>query len=174
MHRLQTAYTVHFNRRHRHSGHVMQGRYGAWLVETDAYMSRLSRYVHLNPVFTAVARSQPLAERIALLRRCPWSSYRAYIGGARPPACLDTGPVLAMLASDAGTLAETYRGFVERGIEDIDAGFLEARDLSGLCLGSAAFARRFNPSIRPGGPAANGRKRSPFDAAARGEAWRRF
>ncbi len=29
MHRLQTAYTVHFNRRHRRSGHLMQGRYGA-------------------------------------------------------------------------------------------------------------------------------------------------
>jgi REP element-mobilizing transposase RayT len=28
MHRVQTAYTVHFNRRHRRSGHLTQGRYG--------------------------------------------------------------------------------------------------------------------------------------------------
>ena len=51
MHRWQTAYTVYFNRRHRRVGHLVQGRYGAWLVERDAYLLRLSRYVHLNPVF---------------------------------------------------------------------------------------------------------------------------
>ena len=56
MHRLQTAYTIHFNLRHCRSGHLMQGRYGAKLVEKDAYLLRLSRYVHLNPVFTAAAR----------------------------------------------------------------------------------------------------------------------
>ena len=28
MHRLQTAYTIHFNLRHCRSGHLMQGRYG--------------------------------------------------------------------------------------------------------------------------------------------------
>ena len=58
MHRLQTAHTVYFNRRHRRCGHLMQGRYGARLVEKDAYILRLSRYVHLNPVFTAAARKR--------------------------------------------------------------------------------------------------------------------
>jgi REP element-mobilizing transposase RayT len=142
MHRLQTAYTVRFNPRHQHSGHVMQGRYRAWLVETDAYMLRLSRYVHLNPVFTAAVRPRPLAERLALLRSYPWSSYRAYIGRARAPTFLDLGPVLAMMTPDPGMQRQTYCGFVESGIEDIDAGFLEIKNLSVLCLGSAAFRAR--------------------------------
>jgi REP element-mobilizing transposase RayT len=59
MHRIETAYTVYFNRRHERCGHLMQGRYGARLVEKDAYALRLSRYVHLNPVFTAAARERP-------------------------------------------------------------------------------------------------------------------
>ncbi|MBM4027179.1 MAG: hypothetical protein FJ280_17500 [Planctomycetes bacterium] len=139
MHRLQTTYTLHFNRRHTHSGHVMQGRYRAWLVETDAYMLRLSRYVHLNPVFTAAVRSRPLAERIALLRQYPWSSYLAYLGRVAPPTFLDVGPVLATMTADPVAQRETYRGFVESGIEDINAAFLEAKDCAGPCLGSVAF-----------------------------------
>lgn len=83
MHRLQTAYTVYFNRRHTRCGHLMQGRYQARLVEKDAYILRLSRYVHLNPVFTAAARRRPLRERITMLRRYHWSSYCSYIGGVR-------------------------------------------------------------------------------------------
>jgi putative transposase len=137
MQQLQTAYTVHFNRRHERCGHLMQGRYHAWLVETDAYMLRLSRYVHLNPVFTPALRHRPLAERITVLRGYPWSSFRTYIGGARPLAFLDTGPVLALLAPDA--TPATYRRFVESGIEDIDAAFVEAQSASPLCLGSPAF-----------------------------------
>jgi len=95
MHRLQTAYTVYFNRRHRRCGHLLQGRYGAWLVERNETMLRLSRYVHLNPVFTTAARRQPLSERIALLRQYPWSSYRSYIGREPPRAFVEYAPVLA-------------------------------------------------------------------------------
>jgi REP element-mobilizing transposase RayT len=39
MHRLQTAYTVYFNRRHRRCGHLMQGRFGASLVDERSLYS---------------------------------------------------------------------------------------------------------------------------------------
>ena len=55
MQRLETAYTVYFNHRHRRCGHLFQGRFGSVLVEEDEYMLKLSRYVHLNPVFTKPA-----------------------------------------------------------------------------------------------------------------------
>ena len=140
MHWLQTAYTVHFNRRHERCGHLMQGRYQAWLVETDAYMLRLSRYVHLNPVFTAALRQRPVAERIALLRRYSWSSYRAYIGRADRRRSWTRARSWRMMAP--GGTAETYRRFVEAGIEDIDAAFLEVKGRSRLCLGSQAFREK--------------------------------
>jgi putative transposase len=47
---LQTTYTVRFNRRHRRSGHLFQGRFKAHLVEADTYSRELLRYLHLNPV----------------------------------------------------------------------------------------------------------------------------
>ena len=142
MHRLQTAYTVYFNHRHARHGHLLQGRYGACLVERDAYLLRLSRYVHLNPVFTKVLRSRPLRERLTFLRQYRWSSYRSYIGKDRRLAWVDYTPILATVASHDSTPAETYRRFVEAGVAPIDAAFLEEAKASRLCLGSERFRAR--------------------------------
>lgn len=113
MHRLQTAYTIYFNRRHAQSGHLMQGRYGAKLIEKDAYLLRLSRYVHLNPVFTVVMQSRPAAERILALRQYVWSSYGGYIGTVRSPDWLECGPILAIVEADSPKSRTAYRRFVE-------------------------------------------------------------
>ena len=142
MHRLQTAYTVYFNHRHARHGHLLQGRYGACLVERDAYLLRLSRYVHLNPVFTKVLRSRPLRERLTFLRQYRWSSYRSYIGKDRRLAWVDYTPILATVGSRNGGKAETYRRFVEAGVAPIDAAFLEEAKASRLCLGSERFRAR--------------------------------
>jgi putative transposase len=136
MHRLETAYTVYFNHRRERRGHLMQGRYKAFLIERDAYLLRLSRYVHLNPVFTKPLRDRPTRERIALLRRYPWSSYRSYIGRDARLAFVDYGPLLEAVGSGHSGV---YRRFVEAGISQIDAAFIEEARASKLCLGSEAF-----------------------------------
>jgi len=142
MHRLQTAYTVHFNRRHCRTGHLTQGRYGAWLVERDAYMLRLSRYVHLNPVFIKSVRSRPVRERVSLLRQYPWSSYRSYIHSSGRLPSVDHGPILTMIQADTSGQAGAYRRFVEAGISDMDAAFIEVKTASRLCIGSESFRDR--------------------------------
>ena len=142
MHRLQTAYTVYFNHRHERHGHVMQGRYGAVLVERDAYLLRLSRYVHLNPVFTKALRGRSVGERRAALRGYPWSSYRSYIGKDRRLPWVDYAPILATVASGPTKPAETYRRFVEAAMIDIDAAFVEEARTARLGLGSEGFRAR--------------------------------
>ena len=49
---FQTTSTVRFNRRHRLSGHLFQGRYKAVVVDPGqrGYFATLSDYIHLNPV----------------------------------------------------------------------------------------------------------------------------
>jgi hypothetical protein len=54
MRQLNGVYTQRFNRRHGRVGHVFQGRYKAILVERDAYLLELARYVVLNPVRAGV------------------------------------------------------------------------------------------------------------------------
>jgi REP element-mobilizing transposase RayT len=44
------VYTQTFNRRHRKVGHLFQGRFKAILVDRDAYLLEVCRYVELNPV----------------------------------------------------------------------------------------------------------------------------
>ncbi len=148
MHRLQTAYTVYFNRRHKRCGHLMQGRYGARLVEKDAYILRLSRYVHLNPVFTAAARRRPIRERVTMLRQYRWSSYRSFIGSDRPLGFVDYAPVLATVSLEPTRQAPAYRRFVESGIDHLDAPFLEAKSASALCIGSEGFRDRIRRLYR--------------------------
>jgi len=148
MQRLETAYTVYFNRRHKRCGHLFQGRFGSVLVEEDQYMLKLSRYVHLNPVFTKPARRLSLKERVGILRAYPWSSYRGYIGQVEQEAFVDYRPILAMVESRPSRHAEVYRGFVESGIEDIDAAFIDTKRASRLCIGSEGFRGRVEDLYR--------------------------
>lgn len=46
--RLTTSYVMYFNRKYNRIGCLFQGTYKASLVESDAYLLYLSRYIHLN------------------------------------------------------------------------------------------------------------------------------
>lgn len=75
---LQTAFTVRYNRRHKRSGHLFQGRYRAEPVQSGLYGRKLLLYIHLNPV-----RSQRKGKILYVggledLDRFRWSSHRAY------------------------------------------------------------------------------------------------
>lgn len=64
-------YTGFINARHRWTGHLWQGRFGA-VVMDEAHLAHAMRYVTLNPV------------RAGLVKRAedwPWSSARAHLAG---------------------------------------------------------------------------------------------
>ncbi|MCH7921394.1 MAG: hypothetical protein IIC50_25930 [Planctomycetes bacterium] len=42
--RFQTAYTLYFNRGHNRHGHLLQGRFGASVVDEDEYTPALHKY----------------------------------------------------------------------------------------------------------------------------------
>ena len=50
MRQLNGRYTQAYHRRHHRGGHLFQGRFKAILVEKDAHLLELCRYVVLNPV----------------------------------------------------------------------------------------------------------------------------
>ena len=50
---LNASYCMWFNVRRRRHGHLLQGRFGAFVVEDDAGWQEVARYVHLNPVRVA-------------------------------------------------------------------------------------------------------------------------
>lgn len=76
MQRLGQHYVQYFNRRHRRSGTLWEGRFRSCLVDTERYLLLCQRYIELNPV---------RAHMVEAPEAYPWSSYRANALGADDP-----------------------------------------------------------------------------------------
>jgi len=138
---LQTVYTIRFNRRHRRSGHLFQGRFKAQLVEADDYALALIRYIHLNPVRVRAVKALSSAKKLRRLEAFPWSSHRCYAGAQAAPAWL----ALDWMRYYGATrrVARThYRRDLEQALEqeDLSSPWQAAR--GGLVLGGEALWKR--------------------------------
>jgi putative transposase len=89
------------------TGHFFERRYHARLVDTDAYMFELLRYVHLNPVVAGLATS-PRAYR--------WTSHHNYLG-ERSDGWVTTDFALSMFSSERDKAVAAYREFVNADTE---------------------------------------------------------
>jgi putative transposase len=103
---LNGTYTQLFNRRYQRLGHVFQGRFKAILVEKDAYLQELARYIVLNPVRARMVRSA---------KDWAWSSYRATAGMKTPPEFLSVDWLLGVFGKRRAAAQLAYREFVAAG-----------------------------------------------------------
>ena len=102
---IQAVSSVYARRKQRAvqtTGHFFERRYGATLVDTDAYWLAVVRYIHRNPVEAGVV-SDPADY--------PWSSHRYYLGEEGRRDWLTIGPTLAMFGKANEAIA-AYRRFV--------------------------------------------------------------
>lgn len=107
MRQLNGVYTQYVNREHQRVGHVFQGRYKAILVERDAYLVELARYVVLNPV---------RAGMVSLPGEWPWSSWSAMLGHSPSPGWLETRWLLRQFSEDDTQARQAYEDFVRAGV----------------------------------------------------------
>ena len=107
MRQLNGIYTQASNRRHRRTGHLFQGGYKAILVDADAYLLELTRYVVLNPVRATMVENPGAWD---------WSSYQAMIGNVVAPHWLATDRLLALFSSSREEAVKNYMQFVAEGI----------------------------------------------------------
>jgi len=103
MRQLNGVYTQGFNRRHKRVGHVFQGRYKGILVDADAYLMELSRYVVLNPV---------RARMVKAAGEWRWSSYHCMIGKQECPAWLELDYVLSRFSNSRQQAQMQYIEYV--------------------------------------------------------------
>jgi putative transposase len=143
MRHLNGVYTQAFDRQHKRSGHVLQGRWPlqtedraarAIVVEKETHLLELARYVVLNPVRARAVRSA---------RDWRWSSYRATAGMAEAPEFLTTDWVLAQFHRSPARATSLYREFVKQG-RGVDA-WTELR--GGILLGSDDFVDKLKPLL---------------------------
>ncbi len=156
---LGVSYSVWFNRRHRRSGHLFQGRFKAVVVDFLEWGVFLSRYIHLNPVRTKrhglgkaaraadregmgePADEELIFKRLRAMEVYRWSSLRAYCGWQKSPPWLHREEILAAFGRAARARRE-YRRYLEEGIR----GGLEESPweslVGGLVLGGEELLER--------------------------------
>ncbi len=101
------VYTQRFNRGHHRVGHLFQGRFKSVMVDRDAYLLELCRYIVLNPVRAGmVERPEDYV----------WSSYRATAGVSREAVFLASDWILSQFAAKKGPARKRYMEFVRAGI----------------------------------------------------------
>lgn len=70
MRRLNSKYTLYYNRKYNYVGHLFQGRYYSEIIEDNSQLLEVSRYIHLNPVRAKICNNP---------KDYIWSSYKNYI-----------------------------------------------------------------------------------------------
>jgi REP element-mobilizing transposase RayT len=136
MRQLNGVYTQTSNRRHQRVGHLFQGRYKAILVDSDAYLLELSRYVVLNPVRAGMVKK---------VEAWQWSSYRASVGLEPPTSWLSVDAVLSQFAKRRSLAQQRYAQFVAEGVK-ADSPWLHLKNQ--IFLGDEQFVKQMQTHLQ--------------------------
>lgn len=126
MRNLNGLYSQWFNFRHERVGHLLQGRYHSSLVDKEAYLLEVARYILLNPVRSGLCKEPGL---------WPWSSYRATAEGAPAARRLVTKRLIREFG-EGRKARDRFVSYVEAGISKPDPATTE-RLVS--CVGGERF-----------------------------------
>lgn len=107
MRQLNGVFTQSINRKHSRVGHLFQGRYKAILVDKDAYLLELCRYIILNPV---------RAKMVDTPDEWLWSSWHCMVGKQASPNWLATDALLNYFDKERSVAIAEYIHFVEEGV----------------------------------------------------------
>jgi len=146
MRHVNGVYTQAFNRRHAKVGHLFQGRFKAILVDRDAYLLDVCRYVEMNQVRARLASTG---------RDWPWSSYRAHVGAVPTPPWLDTEGLHGYLLGRGVQDAADRRRACLKYAELVEAGkgvrLWDEQLRQQIYLGDQAFVDRMQAKAEAGG-----------------------
>lgn len=95
--KLSNSYTKYYNVKYNRVGPLLQGEFKAVLIESEAQLIHVSRYIHLNPISSFLIKN---------LDDYRWSSYKEYIGDDTEDIC-NKETILGIFKS-----SKSYRQFV--------------------------------------------------------------
>ena len=109
MRHINGLYTQYFNRSHGLDGHLFRGRYKSILVDSDAYLLELLRYIHRNPIEAGIADR---------LDSYQWSSHKGYLSRSEKWEWLYKEYVLKIFSKNTNEALKRYRDFVNKEIPE--------------------------------------------------------
>jgi len=134
-------YTRKYNIRHKRSGHLFQGRFKNFLIESPEYLLCLSCYIHRNPL------RAKMVKRLADYR---WSSYRVYAYGKKSPDWLNTDLIFSFFAGGHEDQILGYRKKVQFFSREENNLWEDFRH--GLFLGTLEFVNKMKRAHLPDTP----------------------
>ncbi|WP_457551317.1 transposase [Desulfobacula sp.] len=132
MQNLSQRYTQWFNKKYDRVGHLFQGRYKAILVDKDAYLSELIRYIHLNPVRAEIV-TDPADYR--------FNSHAAYAGHVQAPSWLFIDRGLGCFGKMLSGARVAYLYFMGQAAEEELMEQLRHGSKEGRILGNTVFVK---------------------------------
>jgi len=133
MQNISQRYTRWFNKRYERVGHLFQGRYKAILVDKDAYLLELIRYIHLNPVRAGIVKD---------LMDYPLSSHSAYAGYVQPSFWLTVDWGLGQFGKMESAARSAYLHFMGQTTgEELLEQLRHGSNKEGRILGSENFIK---------------------------------
>jgi hypothetical protein len=96
MRRLNTGYAVRFNRLRGRRGYLFMDRFRSRIVESDADLIGLIRYLHRNPIEAGMVQS------LDELAAYPWSGHGALVGARDALPFEAVGAALSLFDEDPG------------------------------------------------------------------------
>jgi putative transposase len=131
---LGQRYVQYFNRRHRRTGTLWEGRFRSCIAESARYVLACYRYIELNPVRAAL---------VADPRAYPWSSFRANVGEKLEPLISPHSEYRA-LGSDA------YLGLIQDALDHRVIDQIRLATNGGYPLASDSFKAALGKKTEPG------------------------
>ena len=123
------AYARWFNRRHRRSGTLWEGRFRSAAIDSESYLLACSRYIELNPVRARMVE-KPEDYR--------WSSFPSNAHGLEDPL-LTPHPRYEALGGSEWERQATYRALFEEPFDDTVLAALRRGVHTRTLAGPAAF-----------------------------------
>lgn len=118
MEKLQTGYSMYFNKKNERVGPLFQGTFKAEHVCRDEHLKYLFAYIHLNPVKIIEPRWKENGIRnkqraIKYLETFPHSSYLEYAGASREQKLIISPEVFPKYFSKENTINDLLRDWFE-------------------------------------------------------------
>lgn len=132
MRSVGSGYARAYQRKLDTTGHLFERRYHAILVDTEAYLLEVVRYIHLNPV---------RAKMVTTAHEYRWSSHHAYTGRAFD-GWVTTGTTLGVFAGSRERAVDAYLHFMSVDVESIRSPFENLHPATPFVLGRPEFIAR--------------------------------
>ena len=144
---LLVSHTQRYHKHHRSGGHVWQGRFKSPVIENDAHLLNVLRYIEANPL---------RAELVSCAEDYRWSSYRAH-GFGEANELIDPLILYEELSPYPAVRQRKWAEKVHLPLEERTLAAIRRSASSGLPYGGPSWVHRLtnrldlNLTIRPPG-----------------------